>query len=135
MFVLQKYRLELHWSSVEYPQEDLALLKGAYFTGQVLKNAAKINEDDQLILDMTQQHQIFIPNYYQGTLKWKGVEYKEDKVYLKEVGIKSKYINSLEPLRNDDFILIDCKKHEHNVHAFHLVYFAEVCKKSREKKY
>lgn len=135
MFVLQKYRLELHWGSIEYPQEDLAVLKGAYFTGPVLKNAAKINEEDQLILDLTTQHLIFVPDYYQGTLKWKGIEYRADKIFLKEASIKSKYINSIEPLRKNDFILIDCKKHEHNIHAFNLVYFAEVCKPNKERKY
>ena len=135
MKVLRKYRLELHWDSVDYNREDVAVLRGAYFTGPVLKNAAQINQEDELILDMTQQHLVFVPDYYQATLKWKGVEYRNNKVFLKEAYIKGKYVNSLEKLENDDWILIDCKDHEEKKHPFLLVYWAEVHKKERERKY
>jgi len=125
--VLTKYRLELRWQSVEYPTDDVAVLKGAYFCGPVLQDAARINDDDQLTLDMTNQHLIlFIPEYYQATLKWKGVEYKDDKVFLKDVTIKGKYVNSIETLRDTDWILIDCTDHDEKKHPFHLVYWAEV---------
>lgn len=135
MRVLTKYRLELHWDTVEYPTDDVAVLKGAYFTGPVLKEAAQIQGDDQLMLDMTQQHMIFVPDYYQAVLKWKGVEYKDDKVFLKTATIKGKHVNSIETLDSDDFILIDCREHEEKTHAYHLVYWAQVCKKTKEAKY
>ena len=135
MRVMNKYRLELRWDKVEYPTEDVASLKKAYFMGPVLKEAAQISPNDQLMLDMTYQHMIFVPEYYQALLQWKGVEYKDDKVFLKGATIKGKHINSLEPLNNTDFILIDCKEHEEKKHAFHLVYWAEICKADKEKKY
>ena len=136
MRVLTKYRLELRWDKVEYSREAVAVLKGAYFTGPVLKDAAQLEDEDQLILDMTAQHIIFvIPEYYQATLKWKGVEYKDDKIFLKESWIEGKYINSVETLEDNDFILIDCREHEKEKHPFLLVYWAEVCKEDKEKKY
>lgn len=135
MKVLNKFKLELRWKKVDYPAEGVAALKGAYFTGPVLKEAAKINPNDQLMLDMTYQHAIFIPEYYQALLKWKGVEYRGGKVFLKSATIEGKHINSVETLDADDFILIDCQEHEEKKHPFHLVYWAEVCKETGEEKY
>lgn len=135
MRVFNKYRLELHWDSVEYSDDQTAVLKGAYFAGPVLKNAAKIADNDQLIVDLTQQHLLFVPDYYQALLKWGAVEYKEDKVLLKGVTIRGRYVNSLEKLGNNDWLLIDCKEHEEKKHPFHLVYWAEVRKEDGGEKY
>ncbi len=112
--VLNKYRLELHWSSVFYNRDDVAVLRGAYFSGLVLRDAVELQSEDQLTLDMTRQHLVFPPmvDFYQATLNWKGVEYKGDKIFLKEAYIKGKYINSLETLESEDWILIDCKEHD-----------------------
>ena len=135
MRVLNKYRLELHWDTAEYPEDDIAVFKGAYFSGPVLTDAAKINDNDQLIIDMTLQHSIHIPEYYQATLRWGKVGYQGDKVFLKEATLQGKYVNSVETLGATDWILIDCKEHEEAKHPFHLVYWAEVCKKNKEKKF
>lgn len=154
MKVLPKYCLELHWKDVEYFQEDVATLTGAYFTGPVLKQAAQINGEDYLLLDMTSQHLLFPPmaDFYQAYLTWKGVEYKEDKVYLQEAWLKGKYVNSLEKLDKEDWILIDCKGHDtedynprkgkrlapglyQQKYNHLLVYWAEVHKKDRGAKY
>jgi hypothetical protein len=132
--VLNKYKLELRWKSVEY-KEELALLTGAYFSGPVLKDTAQIRENDQLTLDLTTQHKIFIPDYYQAVLKWKSVEYKGENVYLGEASVQGKHLNSIERLRDNDWLLIDCKDHEHTKHAYHLVYWAEVRKSDGGEKY
>jgi hypothetical protein len=135
--VLQKYKLELRWDAVEYNDEDLAVLKGAYFTGPVLKEAAQLRDEDQLTLDMTSQHAIFTPmaDYYHAILYWKGVEYKGDRIFLKEAWVRGKYVNSLETLENSNWILIDCAQHEEEKHPFHLVYWAKVMKAEGEEKY
>lgn len=135
MRILNKYRLELHWDSVEYNRDDVAVLKNAYFEGPVLKEAAQLNEDDSLVLDMTNQHMIFIPDFYQSTLWWKGVVYKDDRIYLKEAHIKGKYVNSIETLKDTDWVLIDTQEHEQATHVFHLVYWAEVRNSEKEKKF
>lgn len=153
MKVLPKYRLELRWKDVEY-QDEVAVLKGAYFCGPVLAHAAQINEADHLTLDMTGQHVIFAPmeDFYQATLEWQGVDYKDGRVYLKQAFVKGKYINSLEKLEKDDWILIDCKGHDTDDYApkpgrrlsrgarvqnyKHLmVYWAEVHKQEGGEKY
>ena len=135
--VLQKYRLELHWSSVEYPTEDVAVLKGAYFTGPVIKDAARLRDEDQLTLDMTAQHAIFTPmsDYYHGILSWKGVSYKEDRIFLNETFIRGKYVNALETLEDHNWILIDCTQHEEAQHAFQLVYWAKVMLENDQEKF
>ena len=135
MKVSNRYRLELRWASVQYTADNVALLEGAYFCGPVLKDAAKINPNDQLTIDMTQQHLLFIPDYYQAVLKWKAVEYKEGKVLLGEATLKGKYVNSIEKLRKADWILIDCANHEVKKHPFNLVYWSEVRKEDGEEKF
>ena len=135
MKVLNKYRLELHWDTVEYNRDDVAVLKDAYFEGPVLQEAAQLNEEDSLVMDMTNQHMIFMPDYYQATLSWKGVVYKEGRIYFKETHIKGKYVNSIETLKDTDWILMDCKEHEMATHVFNLVYWAEVRNSEQEKKF
>lgn len=152
MRVVPKYRLELHWKSVEYNRDDVAVLKGAYFCGPVLADAEQLKDEDQLILDMTAQHLIFVEDFYQAILKWKGVEYSGDRIFLKEAWIQGKNVNSLETLENNDWILIDCKEHDTKnyqgrrgrrvAHGLYetkykhpLVYWAEVHKANKEKKY
>ncbi len=135
MRVSKKYRLELHWDRVDYNRNDLASLTGAYFTGPVLEDAEEVKENDELTLDMTSQHLVFIDDYYHAFLRWKGVEYRDGKIFLGDATIKGKHINSIEVLRDNDWILIDCSEHEEKKHPFHLVYWAEVCKVSGEVKY
>ena len=135
MFVSKKYRLELHWDSVEYNTDDIAVLKGAYFCGPVFADAARLRDEDGLVLDMTNQHQVFIPDYYHATLYWKGIEYKPDRVLLKVAWVRGKYINSISTLTDTDWVLIDCKNHDEAKHPYHLVYYAEVCKQGGEVKY
>lgn len=135
MKVSSNYKLELRWSGVRYDTDDTAFLSECYFSGPVLKNTAKINSNDQILLDMTYQHKIMIPDFYQATLRWREVEYKGDRVFLKEATIKGKHVNSLEKLRANDWILIDCSKHEERSHPFWLVYWAEVRKADGAEKY
>jgi len=134
---LQKYRLELRWDSVEYPTDDVAVLKGAYFSGPVLKDSAELREEDELTLDMTEQHVIFAPmaDYYHAVLHWKGVDYAEDRIFLKEATIQGKYVNALETLENNNWILMDCADHEEVRHAFHLVYWSKVMVEEGQEKY
>lgn len=154
MKILNKYRLELHWDSVSYNRDDVAVLKGAYFSGPVLKDAEKLRDEDVLTLDMTDQHLVFpaVADFYQAVLNWKGIEYKGAKIFLKEAHIKGRYVNSIETLRNNDWILIDCKDHDlkkmvgkrgkklapgvyQTIYNHSLVYWAKVMKAEGEAKF
>lgn len=130
----EKFRLELHWDQVKHTDRT-ALLKGAYFCGPVLKDTAKIQENDSLILDMTRQHLVFIPEYYQATLSWKQVVYQDDKIFLPGAKIIGKHVNSIETLQDTDWILIDCYGHDEARHPYLLVYFSKVMKKEGGDKY
>jgi hypothetical protein len=132
--VFRKYRLELRWNKVRY-KKGLAILEGAYFTGPVLKEAAQIQHNDQLILDMTEQHLVFVPEYYQATLKWGQVTYDKDRVFLEGATIKGKYVNSIDTLKDNEWVLINCRQHEEKKHPFHLVYFAEIKRETGEDKF
>lgn len=134
MKVLDKHRLELRWQRVWYKGE-VAILDGAYFCGPVLKDTERLRENDNLTLDMTDQHLIMVPDFYQAKLSWKQVVYKDNKIFLPGVTIKGKYVNSLERLTANDWILIDCKNHDDKNHPYHLVYYAKVMKKEGECKY
>ena len=140
MYVPEKYRLELHWSSVDCVEDaltglEVAVLGGAYFCGPVLKEAARIQDVDSLVLDMTEQHLIFLPEYYQATLSWAVVSYEGNKVFLKDARVCGKYVNSIETLRVSDFILINCEQHEEERHPYYLVYWAKICKEDGGKKF
>jgi hypothetical protein len=114
-----KYQLELRWDTVEYEKEGLAIVRGAYFTGPALKISQQLNEQDEIKIDMTKQYFIFVPSFYIAKVKWNGIEYKDDRIYLKEVIIENKYVNSIPKLKDTDYFLIDTAKHEEETHAFH----------------
>ena len=118
-FGKDKYQLEFRWDTVEYEKEGLAKVKGAYFTGAALKISQKLNEQDEINIDMTKQYMIFLPSFYIAKIKWSGVEYKGDRVYLKDVLIENKYVNSIPKLKDTDYFLIDTAKHEEEIHAFY----------------
>ena len=135
--VLERNRLELHWDKVQYPEEGVAVLYGAYLCGPVFKDAAQIQDNDRLTLDLTKQHQMYIPNFYQATLTWKRAIHKieQGKVFLEEAIVKNKFLTSLERLSDEDYILVDCKGHDHRSHAYNLIYLAQVMIKERRTKY
>ena len=133
MKVMQRYRLELHWDKVAY-REGAAILVGAYFSGPVLKEVQKLQPNDRLTLDMTEQHKVVLPEYYQAELSWQGVEHQESKILLAGAKIVGKYVNSIDTLKNTDWILIDCYKHDPKNHPYLLVYYAAVMKQEGEEK-
>ena len=122
MKIKQKYRLELHWGYVEKPDDNVCVLKNAYFFGAALKDAKKIEAPNNIVLDLTPQYKKVLTSYYFATLFWKGVSYKEDRVYLEEAVLVSEFVNKISNLDNVDYILIDTEDHEENKHRFNLVY-------------
>ncbi len=129
----EKYRLELHWDSIEYRGNGVANLKGAYFSGPALSLAQQIQAPDTISLDLTPQHLIVLDSYYIVKLVWKGVQYKDEgKVHLTGAQFSNRELKSLHKLENDDYIVIDTEKHEEKTHAYHLVYDSQVLRKDRE---
>jgi len=122
MFLGEKYRLEIHWKKAKYEVDQIALIEGCYLSGPVLKEAAKLNNQDYIDLDFVNQYLVFVDNYYIARLSWNGVEYKPDKIFLQNVKLENKNLNAIPKLNNNDYIIIDTKDHEEETHAYHFVY-------------
>ncbi len=123
----EKYRLELHWDDIIYHDNSTAMLKGAYFSGPVLKSAQKINSRDHIKLDLTPQHLVVLQSYYILKLEWGTVEYiKDGRVLLGTTVLSNENLKELHKLEKNDFIVIDTEKHEQQTHAFHLVYDSQI---------
>lgn len=119
--MLHNYVLELHWDSIE-KKDNMCVLYGAYFFGPALKIAQKINYPDKIVLDLTPQYSKIITTHYFLELSWNEVEYKEDKVMLKNTHLKGDLVNDISKLSNKDYIKIDTSNHEEEVHVYSLVY-------------
>jgi hypothetical protein len=134
-FVLsEKYRLELHWDKIEKEDSpDVLYFIGAYFSGPALKIADKINDEDEIRLDFCSQYTILVKNVYIATLRWKGVSYKDNRIYLqKSVLTYDKDIKDVPSLKNDDYIVIDTKNHENEKHIYNMYYPAYTINKEND---
>jgi len=120
--ISEKYRLEIHWKEVIYEQEGLAKLEGCYFSGPVLKEVEDIKQQDHIQMDFSNQYMIFVPFYYVAKLSWNGAKHKPHIIYLDNVLLENRHINSVPKLNNDDYIVIDTKDHEDAKHQHNLTY-------------
>ena len=129
----EKYRLELHWDSIDKNRDNSCNLFGAYFFGPAIKNSNKINYPDKIVIDLTPQYSKILTDYYFVDLNWSKAEYKDNKVFLGEVTIVSDYINKVSNLQDIDCIHIDTEDHEEDVHMFNLVYKGKVVNSNGEE--
>jgi len=127
--ISEKFRLEIHWKKVKYEIDQIALIEGCYLSGPVLKEIAKLNDKDFIDLDFVNQYLIFLDHYYIARFSWAGIEYKLNKIFLKEVRLENVNLNVVPKLNNSDYIVIDTKDHEEEKHAYHFVYPAYLIRK------
>jgi len=120
--ISERFRLEVHWDKVVYAQDGIACLHNCYLSGPVLKDVAEMAGNDFMDLDFTKQYLVIIPSYYIARFSWGNVKHSVDKIYLGEVMLKNKYVNSVPKLSNSDYIVIDTADHEDEKHMFSLVY-------------
>ena len=112
--ISEKYRLEIRWKSVNYLDDGSVDLIGCYFTGPVLNNTEKLNDEDHMSLDFGTQYITFVGNYFIADFKWKGVRYIEDKnqISFYVASISSNYPDNIPTLKNNDFLVIDTVDHD-----------------------
>lgn len=122
MFLGERYKLEVHWKRAKYEIDQTALLKGCYLIGPVLKEAVKLNDQDYMDLDFTNQYLVFIDHYYIARLSWSGVEYRSEKIFLGNATLENINLNAVPKLNNNDYIVIDAKDHEEEKHQYSFVY-------------
>lgn len=137
MQVEEKYTLYFNWVGADYTGEVTSFAE-AWFDGPVLADAAQISPNDNLQLDFTKQNfntPLFLPDsFFIASLAWKEVEYKDDKVLLKDCTLSHNKAGTLKEIKDDFRFLIDCSSHEFEVHYKMLVYPAWVLNPEEEIK-
>jgi hypothetical protein len=129
----EKYRLELHWDSLEYHSDTVINLTNARFSGPVLKDALKLEAPDSIELDFTPQLLTLMDSYYIMTLDWATCTYTSDGVInLTGATLSNKFLKTLHKLEDKDYVVINTEKHEEATHAFHLVYESQVVRETAE---
>ena len=121
----ERYRLEVHWDDTVYDKEGECRLVGAYFTGPVLSNAEKINDNDFILLDFYNQYIVLTKGIYVAKLLWDSVTYTESSKKVLLLGAKIIHdteLNRVPKLKASDFLVINTSDHEAEVHAFNPVY-------------
>ena len=126
MELYDKYCLVIRWKRVEYIVDGVANLIECYLSGPVVKELSKLNINDYILLDFSNQYAVFIPSYYIAKFSWNGVEYFDNIVKLKNVILENKYLNSVPKLHDDDFIVVDTSKHVEELHHLYLTYPAKL---------
>lgn len=123
LFLLgEKYRLELLWDSVSY-SDNICTFLGAYFSGPVLQLAEKIESNTFIMLDFFRQYFVLVDNVYIGKLSWGEVTYREGKILLNDCKLTHKSeLHKVPKLKDNDILIIDCKNHDRETHAFFTTY-------------
>jgi hypothetical protein len=130
----EKYRLEIHWDSVEKDKDyGVLYFRGAYFSGPALNAADKINGKDEIKLDFCSQYTILVKNVYIATFAWEGVTYKDKKIYLNKAVLSyDRDVEGIPTLKNNDYIVIDTRNHENEKHYYNMFYPAFAVNKENE---
>jgi len=118
-----RYRLELHWDSVEY-QEGICTFTDAFFSGPALQEALELNHTDYIMLDFFSQYLVLVTSAYVGKFEWTGPYYKNDGTikFDRAVMIHEAELNKVPKLENTDYLVIDTEGHEIEDHPYNLVY-------------
>lgn len=120
----ERYRLELHWKKVLRPKAGEMHLTNAYFSGPVLAQADRINNNDTIRLDFCSQLVLLTKAVYVADLKWGEVIYnKAGTITLKNAMIEyDPDLNGIPNLETKDHIVIDTSGHENNKHLYNFLY-------------
>lgn len=129
----EKYKLFLSWSGVEYKDDNTVYLYDPVFTGPVLKEIAKINDNDAIRLDLSLQYVKTISSWEIAVLSWEKV-LKQDvnEVIFSRAEIKSDQLTRIKLLSANDSIMINTENHEDEKHTYNFVYDAVVLKADNE---
>lgn len=120
----ERYRLELHWSSVSYEENGVCTFNGAYFSGPALMEALKLERKDHILLDFFQQYLVLVDNAYVAQFDWEDPSYNGDGTISFRYATLSHdtELNRVPKLKDDDYLVIDTSGHDVEKHPFTLVY-------------
>lgn len=122
MLLSEKFRLEIHWDKSIYNQDGVVKFEECYLSGPAVKEVEQMNQKDSITMDFSNQYRIFINDFYTAIFFWDGVRQTSEKIYLYNVMLKNKYMNSVPRLKDDDYIVVDTKNHVPEKHPFFLIY-------------
>jgi len=121
--IATRYELKLSWDKANYIRPGFCDLTNARFSGNALKIALQIPNNDKIRLDFYKQYFSVVTGVYVATFSWGEVVYKDDIVFLKDASIShSTQLNLAPQFKDKDTILIDTSDHEEAVHMQHFVY-------------
>jgi hypothetical protein len=125
----EKYRLDFSWDDVIYVDNTCKFVN-ACFSGPVLQFAEKIESNNFMLLDFFKQYFILVDNVYIGKLSWGEVIYNEHRVNLVNcILTHESELHKVPKLEKTDILIIDCKQHERETHAFYTTYKTYVSNK------
>jgi len=128
----ERFRLEIHWQKCTHSEGEIHFT-GAYFSGPVLKEAVELNQADHITLDFCKQTMIVVDGVYIGTFAWNGIEYSENKIFLKAaVLIYDEELKNIPKLNDTDYLVIDTRSHENEKHNYNALYPTYVVGKDDE---
>lgn len=124
MLLGEKYRLDVRWKKAIYEKEDMCKLEGCYFSGPALSDAEMVQSNDYINLDFCGQYSIITKNVYVVKFSWGQVIYNGDGIITLKDAVMShdKGFHKVPKLSDNDYIVIDTKDHEADVHYLNLVY-------------
>lgn len=128
----EKYRLEVHWSSINFKSEDLLELESCSLEGPVVSELMELSVSDSIRLDFVSQYITLLPEYIIASLSWEGVEYKDGKILLKNVYLRNKNIIKLPSIKDTDYLVIDTSDHEDEKHNYSVNYKTYLIKSDGE---
>ena len=128
----ERFRLELHWKKCTHKKGEIHF-EGAYFSGPVLKQAVELNQSDHITLDFCRQTMVVVNGVYIGTFAWNGVEYGQDKIFLRAaVMMYDKKLKNIPKLKDTDYLVIDTRDHENEKHNYNSLYPTYVVSKDSD---
>jgi hypothetical protein len=130
--ISERFRLEIHWSKVKYEKEGIAQFEGCYLSGPVLNEVAQMSEQDTIVLNFSEQYKILLNYYYVAKFSWRGIKQSNEKIYLSNVILSNRYINSVPQLKDDDYIVVDTQDHEDYKHQLNFTYKSYLIKSDNE---
>jgi len=120
--IAEKFRLEVHWAQALYEEDGVAKLVGCCLSGPAVKQVEQMNPNDVISLDFAKQYIVFVKHFYIAMLSWEDVKQTAEKIYLSNVKLTNKYVNSVPKLNHSDYIVIDTQDHENEKHQYNLTY-------------
>lgn len=134
--ISEQFKLEIHWENVVYGEQGACFFTNAYLSGPALQIAQKINNNDNILLDLYSQYIVLSKGAYVLPFFWDTVTYSGDgkKVLLENARIvHNEDLTNAPKINSSDYIVIDTSDHRSDIHQYSMVYKALLIKEDHER--